>query len=353
MGHEPRRLSMHRDSELIAHSSQLKGDHMRPYLPLLLLLTAALAGCGSPSSGSSSNPTPSSSISAAQNHVHSIVILPNNPNELYLGAHYKLYKSNDGGRKWHPLTRQMMLSMAMDPAHPSTLYAVSLQRGLVKTTDGGVHWASTEAGIPHGKVTGVAFDPADKAVLAYGLGIYRSVDGGAHWSHVLTSGQIRSVAAGADGTACAATDNGLYVSHDGGVHWKLVASVGNQPVIQVAASEGVAYAVAAVALFKSSNGGRSWKPLPKAATGIEFIGVSPSDPREIIAEVANQGFVASHDGGATWHAANGIHDTNFNASTVRVAPSSPNVAYTGSWGIHFYASHDGGRHWSKTSTLLH
>ena len=74
---------------------------------------------------------------------------------------------------------------------------------------------------------------------------------------------------------------------------------------------------------------------------------------EVFAEVAQKGFVASHDGGITWHPANnGIHDRNFSASTIRVAPSAPNVVYTGSWGVHFYASRDAGRHWTQTAALI-
>jgi photosystem II stability/assembly factor-like uncharacterized protein len=126
----------------------------------------------------------------------------------------------------------------------------------------------------------------------------------------------------------------------------------NQPVIQVAAAGAAAYAVTPIALIKTADGGRSWRQLGSAPTGIEFVGVSPSDPNEILAEVAGSGFRASYDGGITWRNANrGIHDRDFNASTVRIAPSSPNVVYTGAWGLHFYASHDGGRHWTQTATL--
>ena len=319
---------------------------------VLLLVAVALAGCGSSQSASSSS-TGGSSVTLAQNHVHSIVIMPHNPNVLYLGAHYKLYKSTDGGATWHPLTGQMMLSLALDPAHPSTLYAVSSKRGLEKTTDGGRHWKRLAVGGPSGQITGVVFDPVGHIVLAYGLGIHRSVDGGAHWSTELPGKSIGSVAVGSGRTAYASsTEDGIYVSHDGGVHWKRVASIGNQPAVQVVAAQHVAYAVAAIGVFKSANDGRTWNTLAKAPTNIQFLGMSPTDPNEVFGEVGAGGFVASHDGGATWHAANaGLRAQNFSASTIRVAPSSPKVVYTGSWGLHFYASHDGGYHWVQTATL--
>jgi photosystem II stability/assembly factor-like uncharacterized protein len=329
---------------------------IRTVIPILFLL--ALAGCGgssSPSSGSASTPPPSSNanLTSSQNHLHSIVILPNNPNTLYIGAHFRLYKSTDGGKKWRSLTKQMMLSMAMDPAHPSRLWAVSLQRGLVMSPDAGTHWFPSQGTIPRGYITGVIFDPATRAVFAYGQGAYRSKDAGADWTRVL-SGQISSMAAGANQTVYAASGNGLYVSHAGGTGWKLVHSIGNQPVVQVAASGHVAYAVAAIGLFRSTNDGLSWKLLDRAPQGLQFIGVAPSSPNEVIANVAGKGFYASHDGGLSWQPANqGIHDTKFTSSTVRIAASSPSIAYTGAWGLHFYASHDGGRHWTETSTLIH
>jgi photosystem II stability/assembly factor-like uncharacterized protein len=324
---------------------------MRSSLALILVMAVAIAGCGGNSSASSA-PT-STPAALAVNHAHSILVMPGNARDVLMGAHYRLYKSTDGGKSWHPLVNQMVLSMVLDPAHPSTIYAVSLQKGLEKSIDGGMHWARLAPGISQGHLTGVAFLPASHVVLAYGVGIYRSATGGAHWSNVLAKQSIYNIAAGAGSTAYAASSNGLYVSHDGGLHWKFASSIGNQPVIQAATSGTVAYAIAAVALMKSTDDGRTWKPLSKAPA-VEFLGVSPTNPNEVFGEIGAQGFVVSRDGGATWHRADrGITDRNFNASVVRVAPSSPNVVYTAAWGLHFYASQDGGQHWTRTSTLIH
>lgn len=316
----------------------------------LLAASFVLAGCGSGSAAGTPTSTPAG---LAVNHAHSIVVMPGKPKGVLMGAHYYLYRSADGGKTWHRLVQQMVLSMALDPAHPSTIYAVSLQKGLEKSVDGGAHWSPLAAGIPKGHVTGVAFVPADGAVLAYGVGIYRGTGGGAHWSNVLAKQSIYSVAV-SGATAYAAAANGLYVSHDAGLHWNIVAAIGNQPVVQVAAAGPVAYAVAAVSLMKSTDRGQTWHPLNSAPAGLEFLGVSPTAPQEVFGEIGAQGFVVSRDGGHTWHKANrGITDRNFNASVVRVSPSSPNVVYTAAWGLHFYASTNGGRQWTRTATLTH
>lgn len=333
---------------------------MRPLIvPALLAL--ALAGCGSsqPSASGSSGSAPPAIGSAAntsptaQNHVHSIVVMPHDPNTLYLGAHIHLYKSSNGGKSWRALTSQMMLSMAMDMTHPSTLYAVSLQRGLVKSVDGGRHWAVAMRGVPKGQVTGVAIDPAGGTVLAYGDGLYRSINGGTHWTSSLHGDSITSVAFGNGSIVYAASGDGLFVSGDSGQYWKIAHAIGNQPIIQVVASGPVAYVITAFSLLRTANDGRTWMTLHKAPTGVEFVGLAPSDPNEVLAEVSGKGFYATYDGGMTWQRAKGIHDTDFSASTVRVAPSTPNVAYTGAWGLDFYATHDAGKHWFKVATLKH
>ncbi len=324
---------------------------MRFSLILILGGAFALAGCGGGSSASSASTSTPAAL--AVNHAHSIVVMPNNPDDLLMGAHYRLYKSTNGGKSWQPLVNQMVLSMALDPAHPSTIYAVSLQKGLEKSVNGGAHWTPLSVGIAKGHLTGVSFIPTSRVVLAYGVGIYRSATGGAHWSNVLAKQSIYSIAVGADGTAYAASSNGLYVSHDAGLHWKAAAQIGNQPVVQAAASGKVAYAIAAVALMKSTDDGRTWKALT-GAPSVEFLGVSPTNPNEVFGEIGAQGFVVSRDGGVHWQKANtGITDRNFNASVVRVSPSSPNVVYTAAWGLHFYTSQDGGQHWTRTATLIH
>lgn len=325
---------------------------MRP-LALTLLVALAVAGCGtSSSSSSSSSGSSSASSTAALNHVHSIVIPPNNPNELYLGTHYHLYKSVNGGKTWSPLTKQMMLSMAMDMGRPSTIYAVSLQNGLLKTTDAGMHWTSIAGGIKKGAVTGVVVDPSGHVLLAYGNGIYRSVNEGAQWTKVLSGQSLDSAAFGGSSTAYAGSNGGLFVSQDAGLHWHRAATLKNLPVLQVATGGNTAYVASAVGLFRSTDSGKTWTLLTKAPVGVEFMGVAPSTPQEVIAEVGGKGFYASYDGGASWkHANAGVHDTNFNASVVRVAPSTPSVMYTGAWGLHFYASLDAGRRWREVSTL--
>jgi photosystem II stability/assembly factor-like uncharacterized protein len=317
----------------------------RGLLAAAALSALVLAGCGGSSAGSSTPPA------RAENHLHSIAIVPGHPDEAYFGAHYYLYQTTDGGKQWARLTKQMMLSLALEPQRATTLFAVSLQRGLVESRDAGKHWSTVTSSIPKGNVTGVTVAPSAGTVFAYGAGIYRSADGGAHWTHARAGDSVSSMTGGVGNTVFAATGNGLLVSSDGGRSWKAQKTIGAQPVVQVASSGSTVYAVTAVGLMKSTDDGTTWTTLSKAPIGIEFMAVAPSDPRQIVAEVSQKGFYSSSDGGATWQSGSGIHDRKFNGSTVQVAAANPEIAYTGAWGLNIYATHDGGRHWVKTATL--
>jgi photosystem II stability/assembly factor-like uncharacterized protein len=321
--------------------------NMRTHIALTLAAGVLLAGCGS--SGASNGP--STTAQRAVNHLHSIAIVPGKPNEVYFGGHYFLYRSNDGGKQWARLTNQMMLSLALNGRDPSMMWAISLQHGLVVSVNGGKHWTRLASPVVKGSATGVMYESKSTTLFAYGAGIYRSPDSGGHWSHARQNDTITGMAAGAGTTVFAASGNGLLISRDSGTHWTTSKAVGNQPVVQLGTSGATAYAVTAIGLMKSTNNGASWTTLDKAPQGIEFIGTSPSNPEDIVAEVSQSGFYASSDGGATWHRTSGIHAHKFNGSTVQLASTDPNVGYTGSWGLNVYVTHDGGLHWTKTTTL--
>jgi photosystem II stability/assembly factor-like uncharacterized protein len=333
---------------------------MRRFLAYIVL-ALFIAGCGSSNNSSSGNNGSNSGGSPTNpfalggvNHLHSIVIMPSRPNTLLLGSHYQLYRSTDGGVHWQPLLSQMMISMVLDPQRPNRLYGATLQSGMVRSTDGGMHWQVVKGGLRKGHVLGVVYDPFTRAVLAYGSGIVRSTDGGNTWVTTRPGTHILTMAVGAAGTVYATTIAGLLVSHDGGAHWTQDATFGQQPVLTVAASGPTAYVTTPFNLYQSTDDGHTWQERKKAPTAIEFLGIAPTKPNQIVAEAAASGFSASDDGGKTWRRANiGLTHTNFASSTIRFAPSNPNVAYTGAWGLYVYTSHNGGRTWTETATLTH
>jgi photosystem II stability/assembly factor-like uncharacterized protein len=127
-------------------------------------------------------------------HIGKIVVHPTNENIIWVAAYGPLwssggergvYKTTDGGLTW---TRTLFVSehtgvseIAIDPNNPDILYAAAHQRrrheytyigggpesGLYKSTDGGATWKEINGGLPKGDMgrVGLAVSPADANVV--------------------------------------------------------------------------------------------------------------------------------------------------------------------------------------------
>ncbi|MEZ4875425.1 MAG: hypothetical protein R2793_08245 [Flavobacteriaceae bacterium] len=153
--------------------------------------------------------------------IASIVINPENTNEIYVGVLGALwsdsdvrgvYKTLDGGATWEKVLYLNPSTGAgdviMDPNNPNVLYASMWQfrrtgwsfnsggesSGLYKSTDAGKTWNKMVNGLPEGKLgrIGIALAPSDSqllyAVIETGEkatnGLWKSKDAGATWEHL-------------------------------------------------------------------------------------------------------------------------------------------------------------------------
>ncbi len=128
---------------------------------------------------------------------------PNNSNVIYVGAPAGgLWKSTNGGASWITYTDELasigVSDVAIDPTNSNILYLGTGDRdggdtysvGILKSTDGGVTWAST--GMTHQLIANncvnrILIDPTNPSVLyaATAVGIFKSSDGAATWASVL------------------------------------------------------------------------------------------------------------------------------------------------------------------------
>lgn len=126
--------------------------------------------------------------------------------------------SRDGGASWTPSNAGLpsldVRALAVDPGSPSVVYAGLENGGVWKSADGGATWTFAGAGIdPQASIRSLVIDPTHREVLWAGdghTGVYRTGDGGALWVPIprgLSTRAITSLSISPDGrTVWAATD---------------------------------------------------------------------------------------------------------------------------------------------------
>src|SRR5436190_4425752 len=223
-----------------------------------------------------------------------------------------------------------------------------------KSTDAGVTWA--RSGLPDaGQIPRVRVHPQDPnlvyaAVLGHAFGpsdqrgVYRSKDGGKTWQRVLFANKN----AGAVGLAMDPVNpRVLYATT-----WRFVRT----PWGFDSGGEGSA-------LWKSTDGGDTWKNLtktvtkksglPKGTLGIMGVTVSPTNPQNIYAiiEADEGGVYRSRDGGETWTKTNESRDLRQRAwyySRIYADPKDEDAVYVVN--VQFHKSKDGGKSFSTIRT---
>jgi len=146
-----------------------------------------------------------------------------------------LYKSTDGGSSWRRLTDALNLDLsvfALDPKSPATVYiGTGGEHSILKSTDEGTTWHASDSGLPQwrikdrnhpGKwitlkveVSALAVDPAHPETLYAATrshGVFRSTNSGKSWHPFnagLTNHDVRALAADATGRT-------LYAGISGG-----------------------------------------------------------------------------------------------------------------------------------------
>ncbi|HST51483.1 MAG TPA: hypothetical protein VLJ61_05675 [Pyrinomonadaceae bacterium] len=285
--------------------------------------------------------------------------VPGRPNVFYIGVNNGgVWKTDDYGRTWTSLFDEQPTgsvgTLAVAPSNPDILYVGSgegLQRpdlsvgdGIYKSTDGGKSWE--HLGLRDGQQIGaIIVDPKNAerlfvAVLGhpYGpneeRGVYRSTDGGRTFEKVLYKDEnTGAIALAFDPKNSKTIYATLWAARQG--PW-----------------ENGAFQGPGSGLFKSTDGGSSWKQLTKGLPtfeqGLGRIGfaIAPSDPKRMYACVDAPelgGIYRSDDAGDSWQRVNDevrVWGRGSDFAEVRVDPRNPDIVYSANTST--YRSTDGG-----------
>ncbi|MGB8511028.1 MAG: hypothetical protein WCD76_21840, partial [Pyrinomonadaceae bacterium] len=286
--------------------------------------------------------------------------IPTQPNVFYIGVNNGgVWKTTDAGRTWKPLFDEQPTgsigALAVAPSNPDIIYVGSgegLQRpdlstgdGVYKSTDAGQTWR--HLGLREGQQIGaIIVDPRDPnrlfvAVLGhpYGpnteRGVFRSTDGGQTFERVLYRDEnTGAIALAFDPNNARTVYADMWAARQG--PW-----------------ENGSWQGPGSGLFKSTDGGATWKPLTKGLPtfeqGLGRIGfsIAPGDPKRIYANVdAPQlgGVYRSDDAGESWQRVNSemrVWGRGSDFAEVRADPKNRDIVYAANTST--YKSTDGGK----------
>jgi photosystem II stability/assembly factor-like uncharacterized protein len=215
----------------------------------------------------------------------------------------------------------MAIAISPEFAKDRTIFIGTRRQGVMKSKDGGRSWSDSWQGTPVGFILSLAISPnfrLDQTLFAAvrGHGIYKSMDGGASWR---------------------SRNKGFQFLRD--VNMPAAPNYNADPVLFSSLKEvyveispnyqndGTVFAMSGEGLFKTTNGGTSWKLLDTRAEvtsgKIEALALSPNYAQDqtIIVSVKGKGLFLSVDGGRTFeHIGSDLIEGNHNIKWIQFSP---------------------------------
>lgn len=293
--------------------------------------------------------------------ITAIDALNSDPKTIYVGAAAGgIWKTTTGGTFFKPIFDKYTQSIGdirIDQQHPDTVWvgtgesnmrnSVSYGDGLYVTFDGGANWRkmgldSTE------HISKIIIDPANSNIIyvaapgplwsdSKSRGLYKSTDCGKTWQKILYTNEKTGCA---DVAIDPSNPNIIYASM-----WEFRRT----PWSFASGGPGSA-------LYKSLDGGKTWKKIQNGFTAGELgrivIAVAPSAPQNLyaIAESKKSALYLSNDGGETWKeqsATANVTARPFYFSTLTVDPENPKRVYRPAFTLSI--SDDGGYSFKEAS----
>lgn len=271
-----------------------------------------------------------------------------NGRTLGAGSSFNGTRQNVSGR---------IISVAVDPKDPNTVYVGGAQGGLWRSTNNGQSWTSLTDNAPTQSIGAIAIDPNNSNIIYagtgegnfsgdsfFGMGILKTTDGGNTWQSLAT--QLFVGRAVNDVIIDPTNTSTIYASIGSAVAGVGIAS----PNIGI---NGV---------YKSTDGGQTFSPSLRVTTASQFgssvfdLKMDPNNPNILYAAINAQGVFKTTDGGANWtKLAGGLPTTGFSRIDIGISKNNSNVLYTSFADsrtdelLNIFKSTDGGSTWVAVS----
>lgn len=243
-------------------------------------------------------------------NINAFAINPIDTNVFYAGAGDwgGIFKSTDRGLSWkqknNGLTSLGIQSIVINPITPETLYVGTKNGKIFKSSDAGNNWIEISAGISSSAPVNLEIDPVSTST------IYAST---LIWTVRMENNEFTNVS----------YDNFLYKSLNGGEEWSNLGKMPNSSMgtflttikADSASTETLYCKIdyphsnysfmdsAITKIYKSINGGRTWRTLNNLSSSAKIIGIMP-DPQhtETLYVASSKGIYKSINGGNEWEA---------------------------------------------------
>jgi len=310
-----------------------------------------------------------------------IQLHPTNPDIMYVATNDYIYKTRDRGQTWTNLSQGMshsrVISMAVDPTYPATVYAGTKGDAVFKSHDGGQRWVSMRSGLDDATISSVVnqfvFDPAESnhIYLATTMGVFETNNGGDNWIKKMEGMKevLMVVTLGMDSSRpevlYAGTSGGVYKTSNKAARWDKVNNGLVAPdmiktsralnvtavVVDPFASDTV-YAATLTGLYRTTDGAKSWTRIGQSLADQMIIGMIVDRTKQGVIYISGRdGIHRSEDGGSTWKTMNhGLITTNVRC--IVQSSTDPKVFYAGTNGSGLYRSGDGGETWDAMPAIV-
>ena len=272
-------------------------------------------------------------------------MLPGVDPSLFKGLKYRLVGTSRGGR---------VTTVTGVPSQPRTFYMGVASGGVFRTTDGGASWVPiTDGKVPLGSTGAIAVADSDPKIIYLGTG----------------SDGVRSNVS---------TGRGVYKTTDGGETWQFAGlynagQIGavrihptNPDIVWVSATGDIFKANAERGIFKTVDGGKTWKKtlFVSDTVGAMDVEIQPGNPNVVYAWMSRLerkpwtiisggkegGFYKSTDGGERFtKIAAGLPGDLIGKGNLAVTAAKPDRVYAlieAQPGGGFYRSDDSGQTWT-------